>query len=56
MNWLNWIAKIQKIDSEIEHQTILSFKETISVLELFDINKKYLLSHINKLLNEYKSR
>lgn len=56
MNWFNWIAEMQKVDSEIEYQTLLSFKETISVLELLDINKKYLLSHINKLLNEYKSR
>lgn len=56
MNWIKWIVDIQKIDSDIEYQTILSFKETVSVIDLIDINKKYLLSHINKLLDEYKSK
>jgi hypothetical protein len=56
MNWIKWIIDIQKIDSDIEYQTILSFRETISFLELVDINEKYLLSHINKLLDEYKSK
>ena len=53
MNWIEWIISLNEIKTLEEKLTLESFKETILAYKFTDINSKFLINHVNKLLNGY---